>query len=627
MNITCPRCGKENPEDVRFCLGCGTDLHGRGSVASSIGRPPPLGVPPRLQPPPPLGAPRPAGGPAGPAPLGPPPGPPSFASGPAPLNAPPSLSSNPLSASTPASNPANPNGPLLGPMPSLSGPPGLGGPSGLGAPPGLGSPPGMGGFAPSPMGPPPSLAGAAPMGGMPPLLGAMPPLPGAAPPPVAPVAPAAMPPPMGGLPPLMGAMPSLSGAAPPSMPGAFPPPVGAAMPPPMSPNPFGAPMAPVPPVVANLPPPVGMGPPPVPPMGPPPVPPMGPPPVPSGFGSADPFASSDPFGGGGDAFANVPPADPFAAHRAAPPVAPRMPPPDPFAAMNNPFASPSGVPLPGIAPMAPPPMSRPMTVGAGGNPYPVNNDPVPTLARARQATVGPGAVAWPPNPGAPSFHQQPDQYDPMTEVRSSVGASRPRLMVTQLDGAEQGEMPLNEGDNLIGREVGGIFAEDNLLSSRHATLIVKGGAAWVRDEGSRNGVYIRLAPNQRVEMQEGDQFCLGRIILRFDHRAPQGLMAPAPPDAVGFLSLVVGRDVDKGLFPLAVPATGLTLGRSRSDVRFPNDGWISGLHCQLIATGPQVFLVDLKSSNGTYARIRGTRALNHGDALLMGQRIFHVNLA
>ena len=70
----------------------------------------------------------------------------------------------------------------------------------------------------------------------------------------------------------------------------------------------------------------------------------------------------------------------------------------------------------------------------------------------------------------------------------------------------------------------------------------------------------------------------------------------------------------------------LTLGRSRSDVRFPNDGWISGLHCQLVVVGPQVFLVDLKSSNGTYARIRGTRSLQHGDALLMGQRIFHVNL-
>lgn len=617
MNITCPRCGKENPEDVRFCLGCGTDLHGRGSVASSIGRPPPLGVPPRLAPPPPLGAPRPGGAPA---PLGPPPGPPAFASGPAPLNAPPPLASNPMGSATPVSNPANPNGPLLGPMPSLAGPPGLGAPPGLGGPPGLGAPPG-GGFPSAPLGPPPSLAGAPAMGGLPPLLGAMPPLPGAAPPPVAPVAPAAMPPAMGGLPPLMGSMPALGGAPPAAFPPPVapmgPPPVAPMGPPPVGPNPFGGAMAPV------LPPPVGMGPPPVAPMGPPPVPPMGPPPVaPNPFGGGDPFGSADPFGGGGDAFAASPP-DPFAAQRAAPPPVaappPRVAPPDPFAAMNNPFASPSGGPLPGV-----PPVTRAATHMA--SPASFAADPVPpTLSRSRQATVGPGAIAWPPG-APPSFHQQNEQFENMTEVRSSIGVSRPRLMITQLDGAEQGEMPLNEGDNLIGREVGGIFAEDNLLSSRHATVIVKGGAAWVRDEGSRNGVYIRIPPNQRIELQEGDQFCLGRIILRFDHRPPPTMAAPGAHDAVGYLSLVVGRDVDKNLFPLAVPPTGLSLGRSRSDVRFPNDGWISGLHCQLVAVGPQVFLVDLKSSNGTYSRIRGTRALGHGDALLMGQRIFHVNL-
>ena len=36
-------------------------------------------------------------------------------------------------------------------------------------------------------------------------------------------------------------------------------------------------------------------------------------------------------------------------------------------------------------------------------------------------------------------------------------------------------------------------------------------------------------------------------------------------------------------------------------------------------------LVDLGSSNGTYLRIRGVRALAHHDALLMGQRIFHLH--
>lgn len=78
MSVSCHRCSKENPEDVRFCLGCGTDLHGRNNARSTIGHPPPLVGPPWLQPPPlppPLGAPRPSA--PGPASLVLPGGPPS----------------------------------------------------------------------------------------------------------------------------------------------------------------------------------------------------------------------------------------------------------------------------------------------------------------------------------------------------------------------------------------------------------------------------------------------------------------------------------------------------------------------------------------------------------------------
>jgi pSer/pThr/pTyr-binding forkhead associated (FHA) protein len=70
----------------------------------------------------------------------------------------------------------------------------------------------------------------------------------------------------------------------------------------------------------------------------------------------------------------------------------------------------------------------------------------------------------------------------------------------------------------------------------------------------------------------------------------------------------------------------MTLGRSRADLKFPKDGWVSGIHCQLMPVAGQVMLVDLKSSNGTFLRIRGLRPLAHGDALLMGQRIFHMQL-
>ena len=184
--------------------------------------------------------------------------------------------------------------------------------------------------------------------------------------------------------------------------------------------------------------------------------------------------------------------------------------------------------------------------------------------------------------GAPRI--EPEIEDSRTHVGPAVGTARPKLLITQLDGTEEGEFLLKEGENIIGRETSPLLAKDNLLSGRHATFIVQGGSVWIRDDGSRNGVYVRLPRQQHVELSNGDQFCIGRIILRFE-------LQPTA-DSVGLLHLVVGRDVDKALFPFRVPMTGLSLGRNRSDLKFPTDGWVSGLHCQIVVHGPQVMIVD-----------------------------------
>lgn len=289
--------------------------------------------------------------------------------------------------------------------------------------------------------------------------------------------------------------------------------------------------------------------------------------------------------------------DPFAAVQ--PPVV------DPYGMMASPYgASPGGDPFAGAGVQNP--FGRQGTLPAGSHVAP------PPAVRARGGT-GFGA-SW-QDPLAP-VQEQP------TETRPRIGMAK--LLVTQLDGSEPREVPLVEGENLVGREVGGIFAEDNLLSSRHATIIVQNGAVWVRDEGSRNGVYVRIPRQTPVGLRDGDQFCFGRIILRFEQRPP---MHPSGHgDFAGQLALVVGRDVDRNLFPVAVPAQGITLGRTRADLRFPGDGWVSGTHCQISVMGPQVMLTDVGSSNGTFVRIQGTRPLQHADALLMGQRIFHIQL-
>ncbi|MEZ4392872.1 MAG: FHA domain-containing protein [Polyangiales bacterium] len=435
--------------------------------------------------------------------------------------------------------------------------------------------------------------------------------PAVAPPPLAsnlsPIAPGAAPAPpaSGGAGSILGPMPPLPNAPAPVMPPlssgsapGMPPPV----PPPAGPPPAFAPPVLAPPGPPNLPGPPGPLAPPDAAGGPPAI--FGPMPALNAAGNAPPVAPPpvDPYAGSHNS-------DPFAgAHNS-----------DPFAGMKPPVVDPYGVMA---TPYGPPPVSDPFAGAGVQNPFSRTNmsPPAPPLAN----NYGPPPVppragtgfgpAW-QDPLAP-VHEQP------TETRARL--HRAKLLVTQLDGSEPREVPLNEGENLVGREVGGIFAEDNLLSSRHATIIVQNGSAWVRDEGSRNGVYVRIPRQTPVALRDGDQFCFGRIILRFEQRPPTN--AGSHGDFAGQLALVVGRDVDRNLFPVPVPAQGITLGRTRADLRFPGDGWVSGTHCQISVMGPQVMLTDVGSSNGTFVRIQGTRPVQHADAVLMGQRIFHVQL-
>ena len=62
------------------------------------------------------------------------------------------------------------------------------------------------------------------------------------------------------------------------------------------------------------------------------------------------------------------------------------------------------------------------------------------------------------------------------------------------------------------------------------------------------------------------------------------------------------------------------LGRERGDILFPEDGYVSGLHCRLTWDGQRLFLTDLGSSNGTF--VNGRRIveseLRDGDVILIG---------
>ena len=217
---------------------------------------------------------------------------------------------------------------------------------------------------------------------------------------------------------------------------------------------------------------------------------------------------------------------------------------------------------------------------------------------------------------------------------AASGGARP-VMLTALraDGTEAGNFRLPDGPSVtVGRDTGSIFAGDSYLSPRHATFSRRGAQLSIRDESSLNGVYLKLKPQDPNRLEYGDVFRIGQEIIRFEELRNQGPSADgverfgSPGKGyIGRLALVIGRDTTGNAFP--IPERGVHCGRERGDILFSEDGYVSGLHCQ-IARGAdgQVYLTDLGSSNGSFIRLRSERTVTNGDVLLMGQQLFRIDL-
>jgi pSer/pThr/pTyr-binding forkhead associated (FHA) protein len=203
-----------------------------------------------------------------------------------------------------------------------------------------------------------------------------------------------------------------------------------------------------------------------------------------------------------------------------------------------------------------------------------------------------------------------------------------RLILIRPDGTEGGTHALAEGENIIGRGLGPLFDADGYLSPRHAELVLNAAGLVVRDAGSLNGIFVKLTGEE--ELVDGDVFRIGQELLRFDEIATPvplddgtDIMGSPNPGYWGRLALIVGSNQDGSAFPLFGDA--VTLGRERGDILFPEDGYVSGQHARVLLRDGRFYLVDLNSSNGTFLRVRGERALPSGSSILMGQQLFRIS--
>ena len=201
-------------------------------------------------------------------------------------------------------------------------------------------------------------------------------------------------------------------------------------------------------------------------------------------------------------------------------------------------------------------------------------------------------------------------------------------MLINPDGTEGESFALADGATTVGREAGGLFAADSYLSPVHATFTFEGSQCTVKDENSLNGVYVKIPRDTPIPMDDGSIFRIGQEIIRFEQIASNdkadGVESMGSPDPgfLGRICLVIGRSSIGNAFP--IPPDGMHLGRERGDVTFPEDGYVSGLHCRLHHDGSKIVLTDVGSSNGTFVRVHAERAVQNGELLLMGQQLFRL---
>ncbi len=206
------------------------------------------------------------------------------------------------------------------------------------------------------------------------------------------------------------------------------------------------------------------------------------------------------------------------------------------------------------------------------------------------------------------------------------------LTALRADGSEAGTFTLPAADIVGGRDTGGIFAGDSYLSPKHAHFRMNGPTKLtVEDTGSLNGVYRKLARDVPVELQASDVFRIGQEIVKFEsieapNPSPDGVERLGAPSKgyIGRIALVIGRETTGNAFP--IPESGIHIGRERGDVLFPEDGYVSGLHCHIAYDNGRVTLTDLGSSNGTFLRLREETEVHSGDVLLMGQQLFRISM-
>lgn len=209
--------------------------------------------------------------------------------------------------------------------------------------------------------------------------------------------------------------------------------------------------------------------------------------------------------------------------------------------------------------------------------------------------------------------------------------AKAKLILIRGEGMEGLSFHLKAEQHVVGRSGQLVFPDDPFVSPKHANFFYRDGKLVVRDEGSHNGVFVRVRGT--VDVAPGDLFLAGEQLFRLeatpkatDGQDPDGTYfysSPKHPSPFRLLQVFQGGAI--GMIVCA-RTNNLQIGREGSDLNFPVDLYMSGAHCRIDENGGKFTLTDLSSRNGTYLRIKAERELGHGDYVFVGRKLLRVEL-
>ncbi len=195
-------------------------------------------------------------------------------------------------------------------------------------------------------------------------------------------------------------------------------------------------------------------------------------------------------------------------------------------------------------------------------------------------------------------------------------AARPLEHVTQLvavhpDGTVDEQFPIGKDLVTIGRSSADIqCADDVYMADQHATITRSGDAYFLADSGTGSGVWIRAQGVEGRRLEEGGLVWVGSQILMATRSGSGWAIAQYNSEGV----YQAAHAID--------PARGLFVGRATQVALDPSDLSLSRRHAQFRISADGLYVFDLGSKNGTYAKLTAPFALANGDEFRVGSRRF-----